>query len=92
MARDIARFRPPVWIVAFSPNEATCQALQFSYGVHPVLVDTPPLSWPRFVRSWLADHGYRHGLALLTQGPNDQDPCANHRLEILELDGDTACP
>jgi pyruvate kinase len=92
MARDIARFRPPVWIVAFSPNEATCQALQFSYGVHPVLVDTPPLSWPRFVRSWLAENGVRQGIALLTQGPNDQDPCANHRLEILELDGDTACP
>ncbi len=92
MAREIARFRPPVWVVAFSPSQAICQALQFSYGVYPVLVDTPPPSWPRFVRSWLAAHGVRHGIALLTQGPNDQDPCANHRLEILELDGDTACP
>jgi len=34
--RRISRFRPPVWIVAVSPNLSSCQNLQFSYGVFPM--------------------------------------------------------
>ena len=86
MARAIARFRPSVWIVAFSTHHATCQALQFSYGVYPITVQEIPANWSEFLRSWLADHGLRKGIAVVTQGPTERDPSANHRLEVLELD------
>jgi len=85
MARGIARFRPPVWIIAFSTSPAVCQALQFSYGVYPVLIDECPASWSVFVRSWLAERGVHEGMALMTQGPTKRDPHANHRMEILDI-------
>ena len=87
-ARNVARFRLPCWVIAFSPVPATCQALKFSYGVVPVDVDVDLPDWSEFVRHWLADNGIDEGLALLTQGPSEQHPCGNHRLEILELDAE----
>ncbi len=85
-ARNIARFRSHVWITAFSPNESTNQALQFSYGVNPVKVDRDLADWDNFCRNWLREQGITQGIALLTQGPSEQNPSANHRLEILELE------
>jgi pyruvate kinase len=85
-ARNVGRFRLPVWITALSPSEATCQALQFSYGINPVAVDEDRSEWSSFVRRWLADRGITDGQALLTQGPSPQNPCGNQRMEILELD------
>jgi pyruvate kinase len=85
-ARSVARFRLPCWIVAFSPNPATCQALQFSYGVHAEDVSGDRGDWSGFVRQWLNDQGIDSGLVLLTQGPSEEHPCGNHRLEIMELD------
>lgn len=84
-ARNITRFRLPVWITAFSPSEATCQSLQFSYGVHPVLVDKDLPDWVEFCKQWLTSQGVSSGLALLTQGPSELNPNGNHRMEILEL-------
>ncbi len=84
-ARSIARFRPKVCITAFSPNEPTCQALQFSYGVNAVHVSEDHADWDTYTREWLASQGIKEGLALLTQGPSPQHPNANHRLEILDL-------
>ena len=86
MAREIARFRPQVWIVAFSTCEKICQALQFSYGVYPALIHSIPDNWSSFVREWLGDRDVHSGLAVLTQGPNPRDPNANNRLEIIDLD------
>ena len=93
MARSIARFRLPCWIIAFSPFEATCQGLQFSYGVHPAPADGEHADWSDAVREWLHEHGIDSGLVLLTQGPSEEYPCGNHRLEILELgtDRDLRC-
>jgi pyruvate kinase len=85
-ARNVARFRLPVWTVALSPNESTCQSLQFSYGILPVAVAEDRAEWAQFVRRWLADLGIREGLVLLTQGPSQENPCGNHRMEIIELD------
>jgi pyruvate kinase len=85
-ARNVGRFRLPVWLVALSPSEASCQALQFSYGVHAVKVDQDRGDWADFVRQWLAAKGVQEGLALLAQGPSEQSPCGNHRMEIVELD------
>ena len=46
-ARSIARFRLPIWIIAVSSQEATCQHLQFSSGVHPVCEAEHPEKWNR---------------------------------------------
>ncbi|MBK1723472.1 pyruvate kinase [Thiocystis violacea] len=83
--RNVARFRPPVWIIAFSPNDATCQSLQFSYGIHAVQVDSDRPDWSSFARQWLRERGVETGLVLLTQGPTADNPCGNYRMEILEL-------
>jgi pyruvate kinase len=85
-ARNIGRFRLPVWITALSPNETTCQALQFSYGIHPVAVAEDRPEWSAFTRRWLAEQGVTEGQVLLTQGPSARNPCGNQRMEILELD------
>jgi pyruvate kinase len=85
-ARNIARFRLAAWVIALSPNEATCQALQFSYGTYAVRVDEDRADWGTFVRRWLAEQGVVRGLVLLTQGPSAQNPCGNHRMEIVELE------
>jgi pyruvate kinase len=92
-ARSIARFRLPCWVIAFSPVPSTSQALKFSYGVLAVDVDHDMPDWNEYVRHWLADKGITEGLALLTQGPSQEHPCGNHRLEILELSAsrDPAC-
>jgi len=84
-ARSIARFRPPLWIVAVSAQKATCQALQFSYGVHPVHEEGHPDDWRAYTRKWLTDHEVQGDLVILTQGPSTKHPEANHRMELVEL-------
>lgn len=84
-ARNITRYRLPVWITAFSPNESACQSLQFSYGVHPIRVDKDLANWDGFARSWLREHDVNSGIAVLTQGPSEENPSGNHRIEILQL-------
>ena len=84
-ARNVGRFRLPVWITAFCQDESTCQALQFSYGVNPIYVPDERGDWGGFARDWLHSQGVREGMALLTQGPSEQSPAGNHRMEIMEL-------
>jgi pyruvate kinase len=83
--RSLARFRPPVWIVAVSSQEATCQALQFSYGVHPVHEREQPENWTDYARKWVEDHAVEGNLVILTEGPSPKHPEANHRMELVEL-------
>lgn len=85
MARQVTRFRLPTWIAAFSVQPATCQALQFSYGIHPVQVESECADWTPFVRRWMGDHGIGSGLAVLAQGPSEEYPCGNHRMELVDL-------
>jgi pyruvate kinase len=84
-ARSIARFRPPVWIVAVSSQESTCQALQFSYGVHPVYEGEHPEDWRAYTTKWVEDHGVEGHLVILTEGPSTKHPEANNRMELIEL-------
>jgi len=84
-ARSLARFRPPVWIAAVSSQESTCQALQFSYGVHPVHEGEHPEDWTAYARTWVEDHGLEGQLVILTEGPSSKHPEANHRMELIEL-------
>lgn len=41
VARMIARHKPDQPIYAFSPNEKTCQSLALSFGVKPILIQSP---------------------------------------------------
>ncbi|MHC1741579.1 MAG: pyruvate kinase [Syntrophobacteraceae bacterium] len=84
-ARSIARFRLPIWIVAVSSREATCQQLQFSSGVYPVCEAEHPESWNRYVADWLKARGIEGKLAVVTEGPSINHPDANNRLEIVDL-------
>jgi len=85
MARSIARFRPPVWIVGVSSQEATCRQLQFTAGVFPVHEPDHPEDWNAYVRDWVRDHEVDGNLAILTEGPSSKNPEANNRMEIIEL-------
>jgi pyruvate kinase len=83
-ARSISRFRLPVWIVAVSSQETTCQQLQFSSGVIPVCEVEHPENWNTYVSDWLKNNGIGGRLAVLTEGPSRMYPDANNRLEILD--------
>ena len=85
MARNVGSFRTSSWITAFSTCEGTCQDLQFSYGVYPVLVDREYRDWTRFSREWLQQHGITSGLIVMAQGPSPERPHANHCLEIFDI-------
>jgi len=87
-ARNIARFRLPVWIAAVSTREATCQALQFSYGVQPLHVAANPADWNAFARDWLHGQGLHGDCVVLTKGPSEDHPGLNHQMEILDLRAD----
>jgi pyruvate kinase len=84
--RSITRFRVPVWIAAVSSNEATCQQLQFSYGVQPVHVeDDDREDWNTFARGWLRTNELKGDLVVLAAGPSPRHPEANNRMEIIDL-------
>jgi pyruvate kinase len=85
-ARRIGRFRPPVWITAVSAEEATCQRLQLSFGVHPLRVEREPDDWPAFAARWLAEQGLPGGRVVLVQGPSPEHPDASHQLEVMEVE------
>lgn len=84
--RSITRFRLPVWIAAVSSNEATCQQLQFSYGVQPLyLPDDEIEDWNSFAQEWLNKHELEGDLVILAAGPSPRHPEANNRMEIIDL-------
>jgi pyruvate kinase len=84
-ARSIARFRLPIWIVAVSSQEATCQQLQFSSGVYADCQPDHPDNWNAYVPAWLNAHGVEGKLAVVTEGPSTKYPDANNRLEIVDV-------
>ena len=84
-ARSIARYRLPVWIVGVSSQEATCQRLQFTYGVYPVCAQNHPEDWKAFARDWLRNHGIEGDLVIVTEGPSSKHPETNNRIEIVDL-------
>ncbi|HLU67463.1 MAG TPA: pyruvate kinase alpha/beta domain-containing protein, partial [Kofleriaceae bacterium] len=87
MPRRIARYRLPAWITAVSAAEATCQALQFVYGVEAVHQVEPPASWYAFAREHFAGHpGAEPGAhILLTQDVESAECPSVSRLELVEL-------
>jgi pyruvate kinase len=84
-ARRMALLRLPVWTVAVSPRQQTCQNLQFSYGVAPVHEPEDPANWTGYARDWIRERDVPGEIALLTAGPSPKHPGANHRVELIEL-------
>jgi len=85
MARNVARYKLPVWITAFSSEESTCQALQFSYGVFPVKADKDRPEWTPFLREWFKEQQVNRGFAIIAQGPSPENPLTNHRMGFIDL-------
>lgn len=85
MARSIAQFRLPNWIIAVSSQESTCQQLQFSSGVYPVYEPEHPETWNAYVSNWIKTHGMEGNLAVVTEGPSRINPDSNNRLELVDL-------
>jgi pyruvate kinase len=91
-ARMIARFNPPVWIMALSRDPAVCQGLAFSCGVHPIDLSEDPEGWRDFAQAWLREHEVPGNLAMLVAGPSKHNPNANHRIEFLRVGDGPAAP
>jgi pyruvate kinase len=84
-ARSIGRFRLPVWIIAVSSQEATCQNLQFSYGVYPVCEKEHPENWKPYIKEWLKSNDITGDIVVMTEGPSTKHPDANYKMEIIDL-------
>ena len=84
-ARRISRYKLRPWLVAFSPSEATCQGLVFSYGVFPVAVGEDGRGWRTITSSWCREQGIARGLAILTQGAPQGRVHSTNRLEVFSL-------
>lgn len=84
-ARMVSRFKLPVWIIAVSRRERSCQHLQLSYGVYPIFNQDHPREWNKFARQFVKDYSLPEGLLVLTEGPSQKDPYSNHRIEIIDL-------
>ena len=84
-ARSISRYRLPVWVAAFSPVLATCQQLQFSYGVDAIHVPERVDDLKAFARDWVRREGLSGERVVFMGGPSELHPEANHRMEIVDL-------
>ena len=85
-ARNVTRYRLPVWIIAVSSQENTCQCLQLSYGVYPQFEAVHPENWNRYVKDWVSAHELDGNMIVLIEGPSSRHPEANNRMEIIQLD------
>jgi pyruvate kinase len=68
-----------------SSQEATCQRLQFTHGVHPLQEPEHPDDWKNYVRRRLEAFGIKGDCAVLTEGPSSKHPEANNRMELIDL-------
>jgi len=82
-ARGVARWRPPVWVVAVSHEPSVLQGLVFSYGVHPVDLSEEPDDWRVYAAHLLPELGLPCNRVLLVAGPSARHPEANQRLELM---------
>ncbi len=92
-ARRVARFHMNQWILAGSHREATCQRLQFSWGVFPQSVDQK-LDWDdgavrrASARQWCEDFGVTDDLVLLIEGAGTLRANDTRRIDIVDLSQD----
>ena len=69
-ARNVSRFRPDKWILAFSRNSQTCEQLALQYAVHPTFVSELKDDWEIMVIDYLKKSGAAGAgdMFILTQG------------------------
>jgi len=84
-ALSLTRFRLPVWILAISQSEKTCQDLLFSFGVWPILESSHPEDWTEYARTKASELELSGKYMIQTEGPSPSRPDANHRMEIIAL-------
>jgi pyruvate kinase len=84
-AQRLTRLRLPIWIAAVASQDATCQALQFSYGVHPILEAENKHNWTEYAREWVKSQSLSGDFVILIEGPSPRNPRANHKLEIVDV-------
>jgi len=84
--RRISRFRVPMWIVAVSPSEATCQRLAFTYGVIAIHEAARPASWEGYAYDWVQAHGVPGDLALLTHGSATFHAGGTNEIRLVDLE------
>jgi len=88
-ARRLSRFRLNQWLVAPSQHEATCQRLQFSYGVYPIHTEEGLLSEPylrrRWAAEWLREHGLEEGMVFLVESAGTLKAEDTKRIDIIAL-------
>ena len=85
-ARLVSRLKPPVWLVAPSPDRGVCQGLAFSYGVHAVENVDEDSDWRDFIERWLRAQHLSAKRVLLIAGPSPRNPQANHRIELMRVE------
>ncbi len=83
--RMISRFKPAAWILGAGTDPEVMQALHFSYGVLPVLLEKEPVDWSAFATGYLKQTFPEGGRAILLAGPSPKDPGANYRMEFLRF-------
>ena len=91
-ALRVARFHMPIWIVAATPNEATAQRMQFTYGVYPEHLPMRPDSWEMYVRNWVRRYGIVGDMALLTRSTSTRHDLGVNLMELIDLDTTTIDP
>ena len=84
-AQRLTRLRLTIWIAAVASQDATCQALQFSYGVHPILEAENKHNWTEYAREWVKSQSLSGDFVILIEGPSPRNPRANHKLEIVDV-------
>jgi len=84
-ARNLTRFRLPVWILAVTAVKKTCRELAFSYGVHPILEEEHPKDWTDHARDYAKIYNLAGNCIIQTEGPSPDHPSANHKMEIINL-------
>jgi pyruvate kinase len=89
-ARRITRFRLSQWILAPSSLEASCQRMQFSYGVHPVHIPAGTARWNEYSRQLPEKFGVHEGLVMLIEGSGTLEHANIKRIDIIELTGNSA--
>jgi pyruvate kinase len=92
VARAISRFKPPVWIIAPSPDPAACQNLAFSYGVHPVHLAEEPDDWREWITRLARANGITAERVMFVAGPSPRNPKANYRIELMRLETEDTSP
>jgi len=84
-ARNISRYRLPVWIIAVTSQKETAQDLIFSYGVLPIIEPDHPGDWKKWIAEQFRQLEISGGMVILTEGPSAKYPDRNNRMEIIDL-------